>query len=164
MSATIGTWVRFRISYIAAAASSSGTAIRTISQPASTISSICRIVPSTSVVSVLVIDCTATGAPAPIWTLPTMTARESRFINICVSSPTVREGSTRRLPNVEPLLTCRLPTLFRLEKSRNIQKQREHHQQKDHRQSRKLYLFPDRDRKRAAEPRHHLLDPKHHYL
>src|ERR1043166_4941855 len=73
MSATIGTSVRLRISYIAAAASSSGTAIRTISQPASTISSICRNVPSTSVVSVFVIDCTITGAPPPIWMLRTLT-------------------------------------------------------------------------------------------
>jgi len=40
MSATIGTSVRFLISYIAAAASSSGTAMRTISHPACTISSI----------------------------------------------------------------------------------------------------------------------------
>src|SRR4051794_21763426 len=51
---------------------SRGTAQRTRSPPASAIAWIWRIVASRSAVSVLVIDCTATGAPPPIGTSPTM--------------------------------------------------------------------------------------------
>ena len=50
----------------ATAASLSGTATRTISQPARTISSICATVAPTSAVSVFVIDWIDTGAPPPI--------------------------------------------------------------------------------------------------
>src|ERR1700712_5755272 len=57
----------------AAAASSRSTVMRTISEPARASAATCAIVPSTSAVSVLVIDCTTIGAPPPTATLPTMT-------------------------------------------------------------------------------------------
>jgi hypothetical protein len=47
--------------------------MRTISEPARDSAATCAIVPSTSAVSVLVIDCTTIGAPPPTATLPTMT-------------------------------------------------------------------------------------------
>src|SRR5271169_348489 len=57
----------------AAAASSRSTVMRTISEPARASAATWATVPSTSAVSVLVIDCTTIGAPAPTATLPTMT-------------------------------------------------------------------------------------------
>src|SRR5882762_6833630 len=81
MSATIGTsGTRLRISLRAIAASLSGTASRTISQPAVTISSICATVAPTSAVSVLVIDWITQGAPPPIWTCLTWTALDFRIL------------------------------------------------------------------------------------
>src|ERR1051326_7601449 len=78
MSATSGTsGTRRRISLSATAASTFGTATRTISQPARIISRICPTVPSTSAVSVFVMDCTETGAPPPICKSLTLTARVS---------------------------------------------------------------------------------------
>src|ERR1700726_2808643 len=62
-----------RICGTAAAASSRSTVMRTISEPARESAAICATVPSTSAVSVLVIDCTTIGAPPPTATLPTMT-------------------------------------------------------------------------------------------
>src|ERR1700684_2155699 len=58
----------------AAAASSRSTVIRTSSEPARASAATWLAVPSTSAVSVLVIDCTTTGAPPPTVTLPTFTA------------------------------------------------------------------------------------------
>ena len=55
----------------AAAASSRSTVMRTISEPARASAATCLTVPSTSAVSVLVIDCTTIGAPPPTFTLPT---------------------------------------------------------------------------------------------
>src|SRR5215470_2145768 len=63
----------FFISGTAAAASGTLTVQRTISEPASASSSVCFSVASISAVSVLVIDCTAIGAPPPTCTLPTFT-------------------------------------------------------------------------------------------
>ncbi len=54
---------------------SRGTAQRTRSAPASAMARIWRMVASRSAVSVLVIDCTATGAPPPIFTPPTSICR-----------------------------------------------------------------------------------------
>ena len=71
MSAITGTGERLTIVSSATASLSRGTATRTSSQPASTIRPICSSVASTSLVSVLVIDCTTTGAPPPIGTPPT---------------------------------------------------------------------------------------------
>src|SRR5262249_55785663 len=56
----------------ASASSWDGTATRTIWQPAAVSSAICWSVALTSEVSVVVIDCTETGAPPPTGTLPTM--------------------------------------------------------------------------------------------
>src|SRR5258705_12645605 len=62
-----------RICGTAAAASSRSTVIRTSSEPARESAAICATVPSTSAVSVLVIDCPTIGAPPPTATLPTNT-------------------------------------------------------------------------------------------
>jgi hypothetical protein len=71
-----GTW---------AAASGVFTVMRTSSEPARASASTCRAVPAASSVSVLVIDCTTTGAPPPMRTPPTATCREIRlFIEVRV--------------------------------------------------------------------------------
>ena len=56
-----------------------GIAMRTISQPASASASICAKLPSTSSGGMFNMDCTATGAPPPIGTEPTMTRRVCSF-------------------------------------------------------------------------------------
>ena len=58
--------------------------------PASAIARICRMVASTSAVSVFVIDCTATGAPPPIFTPPTSIWRveaKSRILRLATTRP-----------------------------------------------------------------------------
>src|SRR5262249_27124883 len=62
----------------AAAASLRSTVTRTISEPAAASAATCRVVSSTSAVSVLVMDCTTTGAPPPTSTPPTSTATDRR--------------------------------------------------------------------------------------
>src|SRR5579872_5331472 len=57
----------------ALAASSRSTVMRTSSEPARASAATCATVPSTSAVSVLVIDCTTIGAPPPTATWPTLT-------------------------------------------------------------------------------------------
>ncbi len=57
----------------AAAASGMLTVMRTISEPACASSRHCWVVDSMFTVSVLVMDCTTTGAPPPTWILPTLT-------------------------------------------------------------------------------------------
>ncbi len=57
----------------AAAASLRSTVMRTSSEPARASAATWRTVASTSAVSVLVIDCTTTGAPPPTVTSPTLT-------------------------------------------------------------------------------------------
>ena len=71
MSAITGIGERSTIVRSATASSSRGTATRTRSAPASATLPICSIVASRFAVSVLVIVCTATGAPPPIGTPPT---------------------------------------------------------------------------------------------
>src|SRR6188508_357189 len=144
ISATSGTSVRLRISFIAAAASSSGTAMRTISQPASTICSIWRMVLSTSVVSVLVIDCTTTGAPPPIWMSLTLTARVVRFIKFGVPISIGLSVTKDESPDLKEL--------------RNIQVHDKDHQHQDHGQSGKLDPLLHRHRQCAAEPGHHFFE------
>src|SRR5439155_2196410 len=78
MSATTGRIDRRTISFRASPPRLSGTATRAISQPASCRSSIWRIVASTSWVSVVHIDWTATGAPSPIAVPPTQTRLDFR--------------------------------------------------------------------------------------
>ena len=86
MSAITGTGERSTIVFSATASRSRGTATRTSSQPASTIRPIWAIVASTSLVSVLVIDCTTTGAPPPIGTSRTQIClREAT--SACYSAP-----------------------------------------------------------------------------
>src|SRR5690606_721357 len=62
----------------AAAASGVLTVTRTISDPARQSSATCFVVAATSAVSVLVMDCTTTGAPPPTSTFPIRTRRVAR--------------------------------------------------------------------------------------
>src|SRR6202521_5302801 len=62
----------------AAAASSRSTVMRTSSEPACASAATWRAVPSTSAVSVLVMDCTTMAAPPPTVTAPTRTPTERR--------------------------------------------------------------------------------------
>src|SRR5579871_2566106 len=72
MSAITGSGDPATMAGRASASARPGTATRTISQPASASRPIWPRVASTSAVSVVVIDCTETGAPAPIATPPTV--------------------------------------------------------------------------------------------
>ena len=82
MSAMTGICDLRAISGSASASSWDGTATRTIWQPAAVSSAICCNVALTSAVSVVVIDCTETGAPPPTGTAcapwPTMIWRDFR--------------------------------------------------------------------------------------
>ena len=71
MSAITGIGDSLTIVFSASASCSRGTAQRTMSAPASATLRICSIVAARLAVSVLVIVCTATGAPPPIGTPPT---------------------------------------------------------------------------------------------
>jgi hypothetical protein len=74
---------RSRIFGTAAALSSRSTVMRTISEPARCSAATCATVASISAVSVLVIDCTTTGAPPPTITPPTSTPTECRDREAC---------------------------------------------------------------------------------
>src|SRR5579875_3719351 len=91
MSATRGMWMRCLICLSASAAWRSGTATRTISHPAASRAWICATVASTSRVSVVVMDCTAMGAPPPTGTFP-MYTRRVRVLSIA----TPPQGCLRR--------------------------------------------------------------------
>src|ERR1700733_10277405 len=80
MSAMIGIGEAATIWASTAASSSRGTARRTMSAPASATVLIWSIVAVTFEVSVFVIVCTATGAPPPIGTPPTMIWRSEATI------------------------------------------------------------------------------------
>src|SRR6185437_7847904 len=82
MSAITGSGEPLTISFRASAASWSGTAGRTISQPTSFSSWIWRRVALTSRVSVLVMVWTAIGAAPPITTPPTLTGMDLRRVTI----------------------------------------------------------------------------------
>src|SRR5919109_3383696 len=73
MSAMTGIGERRTILFSASASSIFGTAQRTPPQPADASAAICAVVAVTSRVGVSVIDWTTTGAPPPIWALPTLT-------------------------------------------------------------------------------------------
>ena len=75
MSAMIGIGDSLTIVFSASTSCSRGTAQRTMSAPASATLRICSIVAVRLAVSVLVIVCTATGAPPPIGTPPTKICR-----------------------------------------------------------------------------------------
>src|SRR5262245_55701142 len=78
MSATSGIRICFRIAPSFSAASLTGTASRTISQPAASRAQIWSTVASTFRVSVLVIDWTVMGDSPPTWTLPRTRGRVRR--------------------------------------------------------------------------------------
>src|SRR3954464_6407643 len=78
MSAITGMFDFFAIAGSASASSADGTATRTMSHPAAVSSAICCSVALTSAVSVVVIDCTDTGASPPTSTLPTLIWRLRR--------------------------------------------------------------------------------------
>src|SRR4030088_3610118 len=100
MSAITGSGDPLTISFKASAASRSGTAGRTISQPASFSSWICRSVALTSRVSVLVMVCTAMGAAPPMTTPPTLTGIDLRRVTI-FRSPYPGELSRRDALDVQ---------------------------------------------------------------
>src|SRR5712691_3204085 len=93
MSAITGSGDPFTISLSASAASRSGTAGRTISQPASFSSWIWRSVALTSRVSVLVMVCTAIGAAPPMTTPPTLTGIDFRRVTTLVPSGELARGN-----------------------------------------------------------------------
>src|SRR5690606_7329472 len=78
MSAITGICDLRTIAGSASTSSCDGTATRTIWHPAAVSSAICCKVAFTSAVTVVVIDCTETGAPPPTGTEPTMICRLSR--------------------------------------------------------------------------------------
>src|SRR6185437_16266893 len=78
MSAITGIWLCLAISGNASASSCDGQATRTMSQPAAVSSAICCRVALTSAVSVVVMDCTETGASPPTATEPTLICRDLR--------------------------------------------------------------------------------------
>ena len=78
MSAMTGICDFFAMAGSASASSWDGTATRTIWQPEAVSSAICWSVAFTLAVSVVVIDCTDTGAPPPTGTEPTMIWRDWR--------------------------------------------------------------------------------------
>ena len=75
MSAMTGIWLFRAMAGSASASSWVGQATRTMSQPAAVSSAICWRVALMSVVGVVVIDCTDTGASPPTSTLPTRILR-----------------------------------------------------------------------------------------
>src|ERR1700728_294702 len=94
MSAMIGIGEAATICASTAASSSRGTARRTMSAPASATVLIWSIVAVTLEVSVFVIVCTATGAPPPIGTPPTMIWRSEATIRFYGAGP-ARQPWTR---------------------------------------------------------------------
>src|SRR5258706_3515107 len=88
MSATSGMRIWRLISPSFSAASRTGTAQRTMSQPAASSDQISSSVACTSRVSVFVIDCTVSGASPPTLTLPTWICRLFRRV---IMSPLSQE-------------------------------------------------------------------------
>src|SRR5260221_7540312 len=111
---------RFLISGTAAAASGTFTVQRTISEPASASSRVCFKVDSTSAVSVLVMDCTTTGAPPPTRTCPTLTPKVLRrgCREPVASNPAIWFSVAmihNSLANLVGVLPSRLPSVSQLE-------------------------------------------------
>src|SRR5204863_6966771 len=95
--------IRCLISGTAAAASGTLTVTRTISEPASANSIHCCAVPAASAVSVIVMDCTATGAPPPTRTRPTLTPTVLCRRTVDDINPSYRTRNPEpRTPNSEP--------------------------------------------------------------
>ena len=119
MSAITGSGEPATIAGSASASGRPGTATRTISQPAASSLAIWPSVAATSLVSVRVIDCTATGAPPPMGTPPTVirwveaisaggyrAAPPSSAVTRAISAAT-EAGSTARLRAAELVLERR---------------------------------------------------------
>src|SRR5687768_16866036 len=98
--------IRRLISGTAAAASGRFTVTRTISEPASASSTHCRAVASASAESVMVIDCTTTGAPPPTCT------RATRTPTVRWSRATAMQAPGSRLQAPGRTLLRVLPTVF----------------------------------------------------
>src|SRR6058998_2907992 len=96
MSATSGMRICLLISPSFSAASLTGTAHRTMSQPAASSDQISSKVAWTSRVSVLVMDCTVIGAPPPTARLPSLICRVFRRVII---APSLSENSKRVDPD-----------------------------------------------------------------
>src|SRR5688500_13709694 len=134
MSATSGMRIWRLISPSFSAASRTGTAQRTMSQPATSSDQISSSVACTSRVSVFVIDWTVMGAPPPTFTLPTWICRVVRRVII------------RRLPSEE--LECADAV--------QVVPQRVHHQEHEQHEADLLRGFALLERERA--PQHRLDD------
>src|SRR2546425_4960154 len=93
MSATSGMRIWRLISPSFSAASRTGTAQRTMSQPAASSAQISSSVAWTSRVSVLVIDCTVRGAPPPTLTFPSWICLLLR--RLIIRSPVLSENFER---------------------------------------------------------------------
>src|SRR5215469_1457592 len=109
----------------ASASSCEGTATRTIWQPVAVSSAICCRVELTSAVSVVVIDCTDTGAPPPTATacspLPTMIWREVR-------RGASEAGADAGMPRLTVIVIALLSQLDRVEDVRGDQQRAEAHE------------------------------------
>src|SRR3982751_1046941 len=86
--------IRRLISGTAAAASGRLTVTRTSSDPAAASSMHCSAVARASAVSVIVIDCTTTGAPPPTWTCPTFTPTVLWSFTDGMEDPMITYGPT----------------------------------------------------------------------
>src|SRR5215472_3269728 len=144
MSAMTGIWDLRAICGSASASSCDGTATRTIWQPDAVSSAICCSVAFTSAVSVVVIDCTETGAPPPTGTacgpLPTMIWRETRRGASAVLAwgddppDPHADGATSGMPRLTVMVIALLSQLERIEDVRGDQQRAEtdeHEQEAD---------------------------------
>src|SRR5262249_18333512 len=132
MSATSGMRIWRLISPSFSAASRTGTAQRTISQPAASSAQICRSVASTSRVSVFVIDCTVMGASPPTFTLPSVIGLVCRRL-IMTSSVVVLLQEPERVDSHQVIV------------------KRVHHEQHEQYQAHLLGPFTLAQRQRAAQ-------------
>ena len=122
MSAITGIGEKRTIIGSASASSIFGTATRAISQPAEASAAICAVVASTSCVFVRVIDCTTTGAPPPMATLPTRICTSEDIRGHCrggrLTSPSwiahgARSGRMYPAPTLRDARTGRVLLTFR---------------------------------------------------
>src|ERR1700733_1272301 len=127
MSAITGICDLRAIAGSASASSCEGTATRTIWQPAAVSSAICWSVAFTSAVSVVVIDCTETGAPPPTatacWPLPTMIWRDIR-----------RGASGAGATSGMPRLTVMIIALLKLDGVEDVRRDQQHPEADKHEQ------------------------------
>ena len=103
-SATTGRGEASQTAAKASRQSRRGMAMRTISHPASASRSICARFAATSCAGMLSIDCTATGAPPPTGTAPTITWRVSSFG--LAALPMALPSADRSVVAFEGILPC----------------------------------------------------------